>query len=163
VTELARVDLRGRVAVVTGAAKGIGRATALELARGGASVAGCDTDEAALNATMDECRTLGAQTLSARVDVGDAEQVQGFAARVEAELGPTFCLVNNAGVGVSGGFFATDLADWEWLLRVNLWGTIHGVRAFAPLGQGASSTWRRPRATATCPACRHTEPPSTRW
>ena len=132
-TELARVDLRGRVAVVTGAAKGIGRATALELARVGADVAGCDTDEAALSATLDECRALGARTLGVAVDVGEAEQMQAFAERVESELGPTFCLVNNAGVGVAGGFFATDLADWEWLLRVNLWGTIHGARAFAPL------------------------------
>jgi NAD(P)-dependent dehydrogenase (short-subunit alcohol dehydrogenase family) len=95
----------------------------------GADVAGCDTDEAALSATLDECRALGARTLGVAVDVGEADQMQGFAERVESELGPTFCLVNNAGVGVSGGFFATELLDWEWLLRVNLWGTIHGARA----------------------------------
>ncbi len=137
---LARVELRGRVAVVTGAAKGIGRATALRLAGAGAKVAGCDTDEAALAATLSECQTLGAATLGATVDVGDSAQVQGFAERVERELGATFCLVNNAGVGVSGGFFDTEAADWEWLLRVNLFGTIHATRAFAPAmrerGQG---------------------------
>ena len=131
-TELARVDLRGRVAVVTGAAKGIGRATALELARSGADLAGCDTDEAALTATLDECRALGARTLAATADVGEAEQLLSFAERVERDLGPTFCLVNNAGVGVSGGFFATEIGDWDWLLRVNLLGTVHGVRAFGP-------------------------------
>jgi NAD(P)-dependent dehydrogenase (short-subunit alcohol dehydrogenase family) len=130
---LRRVDLRGRVAVVTGAAKGIGRATALELARAGAKVAGCDTDEVALAGTMAECRRLGAATLGCVVDVGVAEQVQSFAEQVERELGATFCLINNAGVGVSGGFFDTDAADWEWLLRVNLYGTIHGTRSFAPL------------------------------
>ena len=130
---MARVDLRGRVAVVTGAAKGIGRATALQLAAAGAQVAGCDTDEAALSATLAECRAAGALTLGAQVDVSDAAQVQGFAEQVERELGPTFCLVNNAGVGVSGGFFDTELSDWEWLLRVNLWGTIHATRAFGPL------------------------------
>lgn len=129
---MGRVDLRGRVAVVTGAAKGIGRATALELAQAGALLAGCDTDEAALDATLADCRALGARTLGVTLDVGDAAQVQAFAERVERELGETFCLVNNAGVGVSGGFFDTEAADWEWLLRVNLWGTIHGTRSFAP-------------------------------
>jgi NAD(P)-dependent dehydrogenase (short-subunit alcohol dehydrogenase family) len=129
---MTRAVLRGQVAVVTGAAKGIGRATALELAKAGAQVAGCDVDEAALTATLAECEALGARTLGARVDVGDAAQVQGFAERVERELGAVFCLVNNAGVGVSGGFFDTEPADWEWLLRVNLWGTINCTRAFAP-------------------------------
>jgi NAD(P)-dependent dehydrogenase (short-subunit alcohol dehydrogenase family) len=127
-----RADLRGRVAVVTGAARGIGRATALELAARGAKVAGCDIDAAGLEATLAECRELGSATLGVRVDVAEAEQVQDFAARVERELGPTFCLVNNAGVGLAGGFFDTEPDDWHWLLRVNLWGVIHGVRSFAP-------------------------------
>jgi NAD(P)-dependent dehydrogenase (short-subunit alcohol dehydrogenase family) len=130
---VSRVDLRGRVAVVTGAARGIGRATALELSARGAQVAGCDKDQAELEATLAECRALGARTLGGRVDVADAQQLQAFAEQVERDLGPTFCLVNNAGVGVAGGFFDTELSDWEWLLRVNLWGVIHGVRAFAPL------------------------------
>lgn len=130
---MARAELRGRVAVVTGAARGIGRASALALSKAGARVAGCDTDGAALAETLSRCRSSGAEaTLGATVDVSDAEQMQSFAARVEAELGATYCLVNNAGVGVSGGFFDTEPADWEWLLRVNLWGTIHGARAFAP-------------------------------
>ncbi|HEY6079110.1 MAG TPA: SDR family NAD(P)-dependent oxidoreductase [Polyangiaceae bacterium] len=127
------VDLRGRVAVVTGAAKGIGRATALELAAAGALVGACDLDEAALEATLAECRALSARaTLGARVDVADADAMQAFADRIERELGPSFCLVNNAGVGLAGGFFDTEPADWEWLLRTNLWGTINGVRAFGP-------------------------------
>lgn len=136
-----RLDLRGHVAVVTGAAKGIGRATALELAGQGARVVGCDTDEAALAEVLRECAGRGAaETLGSVVDVSDSEQVQAFAERVERELGPTLCLVNNAGVGVAAGFFDTELTDWEWLWRVNLLGTVHGVRAFAPAmkmrGQG---------------------------
>jgi len=120
------------VAVVTGAAKGIGRATALRFAAAGARVAGCDTDEAGLHATLADCQALGSATLGAAVDVGDAAQVQAFADRVERELGPSFCLVNNAGVGLAGHFFETELADWDWLLRVNLLGAVHGTRSFAP-------------------------------
>jgi NAD(P)-dependent dehydrogenase (short-subunit alcohol dehydrogenase family) len=134
---LARVALAGRVAVVTGAAKGIGRATALELARAGALVAGCDLDEQGLQTTLDECRAAGAPaTLGARVDVAEPAQLEAFAARVEAELGATFCLVNNAGVGLSAGFFDTQPDDWDWVMRVNLGGTIHGTRAFAPRMRG---------------------------
>jgi NAD(P)-dependent dehydrogenase (short-subunit alcohol dehydrogenase family) len=95
-------------------------------------VAGCDTDPAALEDTLKECRARGVATLGAQVDVGEAPQVQSFAERVERELGPTFCLINNAGVGLSGGFFDTEPGDWDWLLRVNLWGVIHAVRAFGP-------------------------------
>lgn len=130
---MATLDLRGRVAVVTGAAKGIGRATALLLAERGARVAGCDTDEDALNVTIEECRARGAEgVLGAVVDVAEAQALQDFAAEVERGLGPTWCLINNAGVGVAAGFMDTELGDWDWLLRVNLWGTIHGCRAFAP-------------------------------
>lgn len=118
---------------MTGAGKGIGRATALELATRGALVAGCDTDQPALEQTLSECGALGDRTLGERLDVSDAASVQRFAERVERELGPCYCLVNNAGVGVAGGFFDTRDEDWEWLLRVNLGGAIHATRAFAPL------------------------------
>jgi NAD(P)-dependent dehydrogenase (short-subunit alcohol dehydrogenase family) len=129
---MARDRLRGRVAVVTGAASGIGRATALALADAGANVAACDLNEPALEQTLSECRARGVSTLGMRVDVGEGPELQAFAERVERELGPTYCLVNNAGVGVAGGFLDTQVEDWEWLLRVNLWGTIHATRAFAP-------------------------------
>lgn len=129
---MARVDLRGRVAVVTGAAKGIGRATAVELSARGAHVACCDVDGEGLEVTLAQCRARGVATLAERVDVSDGAALVAFAARVERELGEPYCLVNNAGVGLAGGFFDTKDEDWEWLLRVNLWGAIHGVRAFAP-------------------------------
>jgi NAD(P)-dependent dehydrogenase (short-subunit alcohol dehydrogenase family) len=129
---LARLRLRGRVVVVTGAARGIGRATALCFAAERAKLALCDIDAAGLSETEAACRTAGVETLAQVVDVGDAGAVASFAERVERELGETLCLVNNAGVGVSGGFFATEPEDWEWLLRVNLWGAIHCVRSFAP-------------------------------
>lgn len=119
--------------MVTGAAKGIGRATALELALSGARLALCDKDAGGLAALEGECLARGAPAcLSARVDVSVGSELLAFADLVERELGPCFCLVNNAGVGVAGGFFDTEPEDWEWLLRVNLWGAIHGVRAFGP-------------------------------
>lgn len=119
--------------MVTGAAKGIGRATALELAAHGVRLALCDKDADGLAALAEECLAGGAPACSsARVDVSVSSELTALAERVERELGPTFLLVNNAGVGVAGGFFDTELEDWEWLLRVNLWGAIHGVRAFGP-------------------------------
>jgi NAD(P)-dependent dehydrogenase (short-subunit alcohol dehydrogenase family) len=126
-------ELRDQVAVVTGAAKGIGRATALALARHGARIAGCDLDAAGLALTLRDCESEGASaTLGVELDVSDAAALRELAGRVERELGPTLCLVNNAGVALSGGFFDTEPQDWEWLLRINLLGTVHGVAAFAP-------------------------------
>jgi NAD(P)-dependent dehydrogenase (short-subunit alcohol dehydrogenase family) len=127
---VARADLRGRVAVVTGGARGIGRATLAALAARGAHVASCDTDLSELQNALEGCRARGVRTLAGRVDVSDAAAMGAFAEQVERELGKTYCLVNNAGVGVAGRFFDTPAEDWEQLLRVNLWGTIHGVRAF---------------------------------
>jgi NAD(P)-dependent dehydrogenase (short-subunit alcohol dehydrogenase family) len=127
----ARALFADKVVVVTGAARGIGRATALAFAELGARISGCDLDEAGLDGVLAECRRRGAsQTLAETADVADEGSVRAFAQRVEAELGPVFCLVNNAGVALSGGFFDTELDDWSWLLRTNLFGTIHATRAF---------------------------------
>jgi len=125
-------DLSGRVAVVTGAASGIGRGVALALARRGADLASCDVDESGREETAERIRQLGRRVLPSRVDVSNAEQVRGFAERTYAELGRADVLVNNAGIGVGGPFVDVPLAEWDKILGVNLKGVIHGCYFFVP-------------------------------
>jgi NAD(P)-dependent dehydrogenase (short-subunit alcohol dehydrogenase family) len=125
-------DLSGRTALVTGAASGIGRATALELARRGADLALCDLDAERLAETEREARALGRSVLAQRVDVADAAQMQAFADAVHARVPAVDLLVNNAGVAIAGGFLDTTLADWDWIVGVNLRGVVLGCHAFVP-------------------------------
>jgi NAD(P)-dependent dehydrogenase (short-subunit alcohol dehydrogenase family) len=122
----------GAVVLITGAAEGIGRATALAFAARGARLWLVDVDEGGLERTAGEARGAGAGTSARRVDVSDAPAMDALAAEVHAEHGALDVLVNNAGVGLAGGFLDTELADWKWILDVNLWGVIHGCRAFVP-------------------------------
>jgi NAD(P)-dependent dehydrogenase (short-subunit alcohol dehydrogenase family) len=125
-------DLSGRVGVVTGAASGIGRATALALARRGADLAICDVDAAGLEETAEQIRQLGHGVLRSRIDVSDAEQVRCFAEQTCAELGRTDLLVNNAGIGLGGSFLDVPLAEWDRILGVNLKGVVNGCYFFVP-------------------------------
>jgi NAD(P)-dependent dehydrogenase (short-subunit alcohol dehydrogenase family)/pimeloyl-ACP methyl ester carboxylesterase len=123
----ARAPLAGRLAVVTGAGSGIGRATALAFARAGAEVVCADIDLAAAAATA-----AGGDGLTPiELDVSDATAMERFAAAVYADQGVPDIVVNNAGIGVSGPFLDTTMADWERVIDVNLWGVIHGARLFA--------------------------------
>jgi NAD(P)-dependent dehydrogenase (short-subunit alcohol dehydrogenase family) len=126
----ATFDFRDALALVTGAGSGIGRATAERLANEGARVVLCDVNEAGL----DEVRAaLGARCVhAARVDVSDREAMRAFADDVHAKVGALDVLVNNAGVGLSGGMLDTPLDDWEWVLRINVMGVVHGCHFFAP-------------------------------
>jgi NAD(P)-dependent dehydrogenase (short-subunit alcohol dehydrogenase family) len=125
-------DLSGRVAVVTGAASGIGRATALELARRGADLAICDVDEAGLEETAEQIRRAGRRVLQSRIDVSNAENVRAFAERTFAELGRADVLVNNAGIAVGGFFVDIPLAEWDTILGINLKGVVNGCHFFVP-------------------------------
>jgi NAD(P)-dependent dehydrogenase (short-subunit alcohol dehydrogenase family) len=125
-------NLAGRVAVVTGAASGFGRAMALAFAAEGMHVALADVDEGNLARVADEVRAQGVKALAQRVDVAQGEQVEALAARTVAELGGVHLVCNNAGVSPLGAAWENTVADWRWALGVNLWGVIHGVRAFAP-------------------------------
>jgi len=119
-----------QLVVITGAASGIGKATAHAFAAGGARLALSDVDAARLDAVAAE---LGkAVVLARRVDVGDRAQMAAFADEVHA-LGPAAdVVVNNAGVGQQGGVLDTSLDDWDWTLRVNLMGVVHGCHFFTP-------------------------------
>jgi NAD(P)-dependent dehydrogenase (short-subunit alcohol dehydrogenase family) len=125
-------DLRGKAAAVTGAASGLGRAMALAFAAEGMHLALADVDDAGLTETGKLVAAFGVKSLSMRVDVSKADDVQQFAARAAAELNGVHVVCNNAGVAVSGPVWETSEAEWQWILGVNLLGVVHGVRAFAP-------------------------------
>ncbi len=120
-------DLTGRVAVVTGAGSGIGRALAHALAREGMRIVAADVDEAGMAETI-----RGLDAIAARTDVTDLAQVQTLADRAWESFGGVHVLCNNAGVAISGGLETATHKDWQWVLGVNLWGVIHGVEAFVP-------------------------------
>jgi NAD(P)-dependent dehydrogenase (short-subunit alcohol dehydrogenase family) len=126
-------DLKGKVAVVTGGASGLGRAMALRFAREGMHVAIADLEQQGLDAVAAELRALGVNAIGVRTDVSKAAEVDALAARVVAELGGVHVVCNNAGISPLGAAWENTLADWEWMLGVNLWSVIHGVRTFTPL------------------------------
>jgi NAD(P)-dependent dehydrogenase (short-subunit alcohol dehydrogenase family) len=125
-------NLSGRVAVITGGASGIGLATARRLATEGMRIVLADIQQDALDKAVKEIQGSGAETLGVRTDVGDLEQVQALADRTFAHFGAAHLVFNNAGVAVFGPIQEMRHEDWEWVLRVDLWGVIHGVEAFVP-------------------------------
>jgi NAD(P)-dependent dehydrogenase (short-subunit alcohol dehydrogenase family) len=124
--------LTGRVAVVTGAASGIGRALAERFAAEGMKVVMADVETAALEAAAAAVRLKAPAVLPVRVDVARPEDVERLAEETYAAFGAAHVVCNNAGVAVIGAVHEHTLADWQWVLGVNLWGVIHGVRAFVP-------------------------------
>lgn len=121
---------RDALVLVTGAGSGIGRASAERFARDGARLVLCDVNDVNLSAVR---ASLGpACVMAERVDVSDREQMRDFAVRVHAAFGALDVLVNNAGVGISGGVLETPLDDWEWVWRINVMGVVHGVHFFVP-------------------------------
>ena len=126
------MELRGRTAVVTGGASGIGRALIQRFAREGANVVVADLDDAGMAAVTGEAQALGVKALAVRTDVADLAQVQALAARAFEAFGAVHVLCNNAGVAMWGGLESATHRDWQWVLGVNLWGVIHGVEAFVP-------------------------------
>jgi NAD(P)-dependent dehydrogenase (short-subunit alcohol dehydrogenase family) len=124
-------DFSNAVVVITGAGSGIGRALAMEFARGGAQLALADINTAGLEETRSLLGNAKAGTYM--VDVGDASSVEAFARKVRQGFGRTTILVNNAGVALYGVFEELSLADFDWLFRINFWGTIHCCKFFLPL------------------------------
>ena len=125
--------ISGSAAAVTGAASGIGRALALELAARGCDLALADRDEAGLLGLAAEIRRDPARKVSVhRVDVGEPGQIQEFATAAIAAHPSLNILINNAGVALLGTFAEIEQAQMEWLININFWGVVHGTRAFLP-------------------------------
>src|SRR5882762_4126356 len=129
-------ELKGKVAAVTGAASGLGRAMALAFADEGMHVALGDVADT--GDVFAQIEKRGVSALSMKLDVSKPAEVEAFAQLIDRDLGGAHVVCNNAGVSPLGAAWEMSLGDWQWTLGVNLWGVIHGVRAFVPrlLAQG---------------------------
>lgn len=132
--------LQSGVAVVTGAASGIGRALAQTLAAAGSALALADVDPQGLSETSASLPSKGAEVTTHVVDVADEAAVRALAEDVVARHSRVTLLINNAGVALLGSFEELSLDDFRWLMNINFWGTVYGVRYFLPILK------RQPRA-----------------
>lgn len=125
-------QLNGRVAVITGAGSGIGRALALVLADEGCELALSDVNAKGLAETVEACKGKGANARSYTVDVGSKDSLYAHAADVIRDFGRANLIINNAGVALSASITETTDEDLEWLMNIDFWGVVHGTRAFLP-------------------------------
>lgn len=125
-------NVSGKVAVVTGGASGIGFATAKALAARGAKIMIADIERGALDKAVAQLKSEGATADGVVCDVGDLASVKHLADTTFSRMGGAHIVFNNAGVAVGGPIAEMKHSDWEWIMRVDLWGPIHGVEAFLP-------------------------------
>ncbi|RYF26800.1 MAG: SDR family oxidoreductase [Comamonadaceae bacterium] len=138
-------NFAGKTAVLTGAGSGFGLECARIGAARGMNLVLVDVQQDALDAAAAEMHAAGAQVLAQRVDVSNAQQMEALAAAVQQRFGAPHFVFNNAGVGSGGLVWESTVADWEWVLGVNLWGVIHGIRLFTPMMLAAAAkdpAWR---------------------
>ena len=126
-------QLQGKVAVITGGASGLGRAMAERFAHEGMNIVLADIEPNALAKAEAEMKAAGARVIGVRTDVSKAADVEALAQATLAAYGAVHLVANNAGVADVGSVWDNSVADWEWVLGVNLWGVIHGVRVFTPI------------------------------
>ena len=129
---MAIANLHHKHVLITGAASGIGRATALAFAREGAHIHAADLNAEALLSLETEIRAMGCQCFSYTVNMADEAAVREFATQVNNQIGALDVLINNAGIGYLGRFLHSDLAHWSRLINVNLMGVVHGCYHFLP-------------------------------
>lgn len=125
-------EFRGKVAVITGAASGIGRGIAEWCVRAGMKVVLADIDDGPLDKTGAGLKAMGGAVLCLRTDVSKRDDVESLAGRAFDAFGSVHLLFNNAGVSAGGAAWEATWNDWEWVVGVNLWGVIYGVKAFMP-------------------------------
>ncbi|MBY0586415.1 SDR family NAD(P)-dependent oxidoreductase [bacterium] len=125
-------DLTDHVAVVTGAGSGIGKTTAIGLAQAGANIVLADIRDDRLDQVTERIRSLGRKAWPHVVDVAQREQVAELARQVEKEAGFASILFNNAGVAMAGEVVDTSLDDFAWIMGINFWGPMHGIKEFLP-------------------------------
>ncbi|HEY1077768.1 MAG TPA: SDR family NAD(P)-dependent oxidoreductase, partial [Fontimonas sp.] len=127
-------SLKDKVAVITGAGSGIGRALAVQLQQRGCRLALCDVNAAALAETVALLNgAAGAAVFSRAFDVASRDAVFDFAAAVKEQLGTAHIVINNAGVALSQTIEDMSYEDLEWLMNINFWGVVHGTKAFLPM------------------------------
>ena len=126
------MNVSGEVAVITGGASGIGRGTALALARHGADIVLADINDSRLAQVSDEIAALGRRAHTVHCDVARDADVARLADEAEATLGPVSLVMNNAGVVLRGALERVELADWQWCFGINVFGVIRGINAFLP-------------------------------
>jgi NAD(P)-dependent dehydrogenase (short-subunit alcohol dehydrogenase family) len=138
-------DFKGKTAVLTGAGSGFGLECARIGAKLGMNLVLVDVQQDALDKATAEITATGVPVLSRKVDVSDQAQMEALAAAVEQRFGAPHFVFNNAGVGSGGLIWENSVKDWEWVLGVNLWGVVHGVRLFTPMMLAAAKkdpNWR---------------------
>ena len=138
------MDTTGRVAVITGGASGIGRGMARAFADSGMKLVLADLDTEMLTTTVDELTSRGAEVVSQSCDVSKLDQVEALAAAALDRFGAVHVLCNNAGIGIPTPTHNIRLEDWRWIIDVDLWGPIYGVKTFLPImesqGEGHINT-----------------------
>ena len=138
-------DFKDKTAVLTGAGSGFGLECARIGARLGMNLVLVDVQQDALDKATAEISATGVRVLARKVDVSDQAQMEALAADVEETFGAPHFVFNNAGVGSGGLIWENSVKDWEWVLGVNLWGVVHGVRLFTPMMLAAAKkdpAWR---------------------
>ena len=126
-------DFKDKVAVITGAASGIGRGIANRAVKEGMKVVLADIEAGALSHAEKELKSSGATVLSVLTDVSKAEDIERLAQETIDTFGEVHLLCNNAGTAPYGMTWECSLSDWKWIMDVNLWGVIHGIRTFIPI------------------------------
>ena len=126
-------EFNDKVAVITGAASGIGLGIARRAVKEGMKVVLADIEEGALNQTEEELKSAGAEVISVVVDVSKLEDIENLAQKTIETFGEVHLLCNNAGVAAPGALWECILSDWNWVIGVNLWGVINGIQTFIPI------------------------------